>query len=41
MLIVALGMERKEEDENKKSFYTNYKAKVGIGDLMKRGIFLT
>ena len=29
------------KDEDKKFFYTNHKAKVGMGDLVKRGIFLT
>tara|TARA_R110002060_G_scaffold7207_23_gene11054 strand:- start:1512 stop:1637 length:126 start_codon:yes stop_codon:yes gene_type:complete len=41
MLIIAFGIKRKEKDEDKKFFYTNHKAKVGMGDLVKRGIFLT
>ena len=41
MLIIAFGIKRKKEDEDKESFYTNHRAKVEMGDLVKRGIFLT
>ena len=39
MLVITLGMEHREEDEDKQTLYTNYRAKAVIGDLMKRGMF--
>jgi hypothetical protein len=39
MLIVALGMERREEDEDEETLHTNYRAKAAMRDLVKRGKF--
>ena len=41
MLIVALGVERRKEDKDEQTLHTSYSAKAVMGDLVKRGKFLS
>jgi hypothetical protein len=41
ILIVTLGMKRRKEDEHEQPLHTNYRAKVVMGYLVKRSLFLS